>query len=353
MKAITIIPKVKGKVSLMHIKKPVCTANNVLVKVLEAGVCRTDLEIYEGLYGEPPKGENFLIMGHESLGVVEETGERIKGLKLGDLVVRTVRRPCTSKCVNCETGETDMCLSGEFVETGIKGLHGSMVEYFVEEPDFLVRVPEKFRDVGVLMEPLSFSEKAVRQAYSVQQRMLWNPKRALVLGAGPIGLLVAMILRNKGLDTKVAAWSKRGNLKSSIVEEIGAEYVSVQDTELSQLGKFDIIIEASGSVERISDVFKLINTNGVLCLTSITGGNKRLYFPLEEINLDMVLGNKAVVGVVNANIADYAQGIKDMDDFEAKWPGTLKKFITRRVNSDSFKKAFEKSPEDIKIVIEF
>ncbi|MFH0797818.1 MAG: glucose 1-dehydrogenase [Candidatus Woesearchaeota archaeon] len=354
MKAITIIPKEKGSAKLMEVPVPSYKKNEVLVRVLDAGICRTDLEIYEGLYGETPVGENYLIMGHESLGVIEKVGRDITTLRQGNLVARTVRRQCIDMCINCRNDEQDMCLTGNYVETGIKGLHGVMAEYYVDSPKNLVRVQKKFADFGVLMEPLSFSEKAVRQTYLVGERMsAWEPKKALVIGAGPIGLLEAMILRAKGLDTYVAAWSKEGNNKSGIVSEIGARYVSVQEKPLNTLGKFDIIIESSGTVEMIGDAMQQLNTNGVLCLTSITGGERKLCLPLEKINIDFVLGNKSIVGAVNASMKDYSEGKKHLHNFESLWPGVTKKLITRRVNPENYLAAFEKKPGDIKTVIEF
>lgn len=349
MKAITIKPKQKGALSLREVEKPECAENQVLVRVLDAGVCRTDLEIYEGLYGDAPEGLDYLIIGHECLGAVEETNTPL--FRPGELVTRTVRRPCTQNCLNCASDENDMCLTGDYVETGIKGLHGDMAEYFAESQGYLVKLPEKLRDVGVLMEPMSVVEKALRQSFKVQRRYRWEPRRALVYGAGPIGLLSAMCLRLKGLETYVCAWSRPGNLKSEIAEKIGAKYASAQEDTLE--GKFDLIIEASGSSDRIKDAFGYLATNGVLCLTSITGNKGTVPFPLEEINLDIVLGNKTIVGIVNANIIDYMQGIIDFAHFEQYWPGLTEKLITRRLKPEQYLEAFVKEQGDIKTVIEF
>lgn len=354
MKAITITPKKKGEVQLRQMPVPNYGPTEVLVKVLEAGVCRTDLEIYDGLYGEAPVGKDFLVMGHESLGIVEKVGDYATQLKQGDLVARMVRRQCADRCINCRRDEQDMCLTGNYVETGIKGLHGVMSEYYADSVKNMVKVNNSFRDVGVLMEPLSFSEKAVRQAYLVGKRMLaWEPKKALVIGAGPIGLLEAMILRNEGLNTSVAAFSKEGNSKSEIVKKIGAKYVSTQDGALSSLGNFDIIIESSGTPEMIGEAMHRLNVNGVLCLTSITGGDRKYELPLEKINIDFVLGNKAIVGAVNANRKDFSSGKSHLYDFRSIWPGVMKELITRRVKPEDYLAAFEKRPGDIKTVIDF
>ena len=354
MKAITIAPNTKPATKIREVEQPTPKEDEALVKVTEAGICRTDLEIYNGFYGEYPKGADFLIMGHESIGQVEATGANVTGLKKGDYVARTVRRPCSEEgCINCRAGETDFCMTGKYTETGIKGLHGIMTEYYADKPEYLVRVPQEFAKVGVLMEPLSFSEKAVTQAYKVQRRISWQPRRALIFGAGPIGLLEAMVLRNKGIETYVAARSEPGNKKSRIAEQIGAHYISTQDTDLADLGKFDIVIESSGSLTRIMDALGMAGTNGVVCLTSITGGSDYAVMPIEKINLDIVLGNKAIIGAVNASISDYHKGLEDMADFERKWPGTLSSLITKRVKPEQYAEAFEHGAEDIKTVIEF
>lgn len=349
MKAIAMTPKQKGAVSLRDVEMPDVSDGSVLVKVLEAGVCRTDLEIYEGLYGEAPNGSDYLILGHECIGRVEEPGK--SSFSKGDLVARVVRRPCSDMCLNCKMGEVDMCSTGNYVETGIKGIHGDMAGYFADLPEYLVKIPPALAKIGVLMEPVSVAEKAIRQSLAVQNRLYWQPEKALVYGAGPIGLLTAMALRIRGIDTYVAAWSKPGNLKSSIVKQIGGKYISVQEGEIKQ--KFDMIIEASGAVESVANALQLLKPNGVLCLTSVTGGNKEITLPLERINIDFVLNNKALVGIVNANIIDYRNGIEDMNLFEKLWPGLTEKLITRRLKPEQYLEALVKKPEDIKTVVEF
>ena len=349
MKAIAMIPKQKGAASLRDVEMPTPSEEQVLVKVLQAGVCRTDIEIYEGLYGETPNGDDYLILGHECLGRVEEPGK--SKFSKDDLVARIVRRSCSDMCLNCKMGEVDMCSTGNYVETGIKGIHGDMTEYFADSPEYLVKIPGNLANVGVLMEPMSVAEKAIRQSFEVQNRLYWNPKKALVFGAGPIGLLTAMALRERHIDTYVAAWSKPGNLKSQIVSKIGAKYISVQETTIKD--RFDMIIEASGSVESVANALQLLKPNGVLCLTSVTGGNKEITLPLEKINIDFVLNNKALVGIVNANIIDYRNGIADMGLFEINWPGLTEQLITRRLKPEQYLEALVKKPEDIKVVIEF
>ncbi len=351
MKAITIAKDSKDGARLQEVDKPQYNDNEVLVKVKEAGVCRTDLEINEGFYGELPPGSDYLIMGHESIGIVEEAGKNVQDLKVGDYVTRTVRRPCLENtCENCPS-ELDFCSTGKYTETGIKGLHGIMTEYYADQPKYLVKVPKEFANVGVLMEPLSFAEKAVTQSYLVQKkRMRWWPQKALVFGAGPIGLLETMILRSRGLDVDVVARSRTG-FKSYLAENIGAKYISIQDIET--LGKYDLVIESSGSPQCIELALNCTKPNGVVCLTSVTSGSGMTVIPLEKINLDMVLGNRTIIGAVNASINDYKMGLDDIVRFERNWPGVLGHLITQRLKPNQYKAAFEHRKEDIKTVIEF
>jgi glucose 1-dehydrogenase len=344
MKALTIIPKKVGSNKIRYIEKPKVERGQVLVNVLQAGICRTDIEINEGLYGEAPKNSDYLIMGHESIGIVDTVNEEVTCLQKGDHVVRTVRRPCIDDCLNCLSGDNDMCLTGNYTESGIKSLHGIMTQTYIDTPNYLVKVPEKHKDVGVLLEPLSFVEKTVHQAYKAQERMRWDPKNALVLGSGPIGLLATMILRDKGLTTTTVARTKKGNLKSEIVETLDGEYLSTEEKPLEELAKektnYDIIIEATGNSKLVYNAMNLLGTNGVLCLTSITGDEKTIDFPISKLNLEFVLGNKLMIGVVNANKKDFERGVKRFDSFENKWPGLTKNLITKKIPLEKYSEGF-------------
>ena len=354
MKSIIITPKQPYSARILEIPKPKFREHEVLVKVLEAGVCTTDREIYQGFYGEPPIEEDYLIMGHESLGIVESVGRGVKNIKGGDYVVRTVRRPCIDSCLNCSSGEQDMCLTGNFLESGIKGLHGIMAEYYADLPENLVRVKEECKEIGVLLEPLSFCIKTIKQSKLAQRRMKWDLKKSLIFGAGTIGLLETFILRSEGIVTDVVARSKNGNYKSKLVRGVGGNYYSIND--INKLGKYDLIIECSGDSGNIARGLKHLDNNGVLCLTSITGGEKTEEYPISSINLDLVLGNKIILGVVNSNYKDYIEGEKLFSLFESKWPGLLKKMITRRVQFNSELKTddlLKQNKEDIKVVLNF
>ncbi|MBI4335251.1 MAG: glucose 1-dehydrogenase [Candidatus Omnitrophica bacterium] len=355
MKAVAVKPGVKDSAQLVDAKMPQITGNEVLVKVIRVGIDGTDSEINEGLYGEAPPGENFLIIGHESFGIVQEIGRNVKTFKKGDYVVAAVRRPCPG-CVNCDGGESDMCLTRNFTERGIKGAHGFMAEYYKEFPEFLVRVPSQFKETGVFLEPLSIVEKALYQIFSIQNRMRWEPKNAVVLGSGSIGLLATMLLKERGLKTHTIARSPRGCLKGMLAETCGSLYIDATETPLlalkQKIGNIDIIIEATGSSRVAFEATRILGTNGVMCLTSITGSNSKLEIPSDEINLDLVLGNKLIFGSVNANRRYFQTGIKDLSAFEKLWPGLLGKMITKRVDLCDFKEGLRRKREDIKTVLE-
>ncbi len=357
MKAIIINPGQKASARLAEVPTPFPNPDEVLVKVLQAGFCRTDQEIYQGFYGQAPEGLDYLIMGHESLGRVTSIGKEVgNGLQEGDLVVRTVRRPCLDLCLNCRDGENDMCLTGNYLETGIVGLQGVMAEYYVEKPDYLVLVPSELKSVGVLMEPLSFCEKTVYRACEVQKRMNhWSPGKALVFGAGPIGILTTLLLRNCGIEVYTVGSSPKGNLKSQLVEECGAIYLSAEQNDLNKMAgtKFGFVVEASGRASNACLGLKYLGNNGIMALTSITGEEELTEISLGRINLSLVLGNKIVMGVVNANVKDYYRGLHHLDDFERKWSGLVPRLITSRLTLDNYQQGFEKKREEIKTVLEF
>lgn len=355
MRTIAVIPKQKDSIHMREINLPKINADGVLVRVLQIGVDGTDNEINEGLYGEPPEGEDFLVIGHESFGIVEQVGDNAVNFKPGDLVVATVRRPC-GKCINCQNGESDMCLTGDYREIGIKGLHGVMREFYSEVPEFLIKVPAVYKNIGVLLEPLSIVEKAIFQSFKIQERMRWNPKNALVLGAGSIGLLATMILRMKELNTYTLATRPKYSLKTKLVEETGAHYINVDEEPIASLpnkiGNIDIIIEATGSSEVAFEAMNILGINGVLCLTSITGGNAKKEIYSDELNINLVLGNKVIFGTVNANRSYFEMGIKHFGEFENRWPGLLERMITKKLPFEAFKEAMTRDREDIKTVLE-
>lgn len=358
MKAIAVTPRVASTARIVDVAEPRPKPSELLIQIREVGYCGTDVEINAGLYGAAPAGSEFLILGHESFGRVADVGKSVKGFKKRDLVVATVRRPCVEKCLSCKNGESDMCTTGHFKERGIGGLHGYMQELVTEVPDFIVKVPKAIEGVAVLLEPMSVCQKAILQAEAIQRRLHWKPKKALVVGAGPIGMLGAYLTRLRGMGTWVVGREPAASgPKHPLLKKVGAEYLSTMETPLADIGRkhgpFDLIIEATGSAAVAFQSMGFIAINGVLCLTSITGGGKFLEVPADNINLDLVLGNRVVFGSVNANRSYFDAGVKDIEAIERKWPGALAALITGRTPYQSFGEAFQKKPTGIKSTVVF
>ena len=336
MKAIAVHPGQPDSVHLRDIEKPqlesVPDGRGVFVKVLQVGVDATDREINEALYGAPPPGDDFLVLGHECFGVVEAVGPQVRSVKPGDYVTATVRRPGGSIY-----DQIDMTSEEVYYERGINLLHGFLTEYFVDHEDYIVRVPPGLKHLGVLMEPMSVTAKAVQQAYEAQRRMkVWSPRTAYVLGAGQIGLLAAMILRLRGLEVYVLARSRPPQLKAEIAQDYESHYICTHDISLQQLaeqtGKADVIVDATGSSKMAFEAMSALRHNGVLVWTSITGGKQQVEVPGDQINLEWVLGNKLLLGTVNANSDHFNAGIQDLALGEVMFPNVTEKILTNPVN---------------------
>lgn len=358
MRSLVVTPAQPNSVRLVELPKPsikdIFTGRGVLVKVLQVGIDGTDKEITQGLYGEAPQDNNFLVIGHESLGVIEEVGNNVHELKPGDLVVATVRRP--GNCVNCRAGQSDMCLDGIYQERGIKGLHGFISEYYLEQPEFLIKIPLQYKDIAVLTEPLSIVEKAIFQAYKIQERMLWQPARTLITGAGTIGLLAALLLRAVyHLEVHVVSLESETSFRVQWLNSIGASYHPAQTFNIAKaedtLGQIDLIIEATGSPQAIFSAIESLGINGVMILLGISSGNQQISIPGNQINLNLVLGNRIIFGSVNANRNYFEMGVEHFSLFEQQFPGTLQKLITRQIDLNNFQSAFTKATDDIKTVL--
>lgn len=363
MKAIAVFPGRPGSVHLAEVPTPrldeVPDGRGVLVQVLRVGMCGTDREIMAGEYGEAPAGSDVLVLGHESLGRVVEVGPRVTELAPGEHVVATVRRP--GDTIYDRIGLSDFSHNGTYTERGIKGIHGFLAEYYVEDAGYLVRVPANLRDIGALLEPMSIAEKGVSQAYEIQRRLeVWQPERAVVLGAGAIGLLSTILLRLRGLQVFTMARTRRPHLNADLAEACGATYVSIQDTPLLEVaarhGPFDIIFEATGFSPLAFEAMEALGNNGVLILSSITGGDRRAEVPSDRINLGMVLGNKVVVGTVNASRANFEQGVRDLELAEATWPHLLGRLFTHSVqgleNYQEMVRVLTAARDAIKVLVE-
>jgi len=335
--------------------KPDFHDDEVLVKVNLVGLDGTDSEIDEGIYGEAPAGEKLLVIGHESLGEVVETGRNIKSLKIGDRVVAMVRRP--DDCLNCLAGESDMCLKGNYTERGIKGRHGYLSEYYAEEEKYLVKASPELGELAVLLEPVSVAEKAIRMAFSVQKRMAWEPKLAMVTGTGSLGLITAMLLRLRGLDV-ISVDRSDDEYKAKIFSQLGVTHFNTRNINLrdipEKMGKqIDIIIEETGSSNVAAETPIVIGMNGVVVLTSITGGDRKIERPVDLVNLKMVLQNNTIVGSVNAHRQDFELGVNDLMAVKERWPGLLEKLITARYPLEDIRKALASMSDNIKVLIDF
>jgi threonine dehydrogenase-like Zn-dependent dehydrogenase len=338
MKAIAVTPGRPGSVHLREVAKPsvneVPNGRGVLVKILRVGVDGTDKEINNAEYGAPPPGFDYLILGHESFGRVEAVGPNVTELKPGDYVALTVRRPGSS--LYDQIGTYDMTTDDTYFERGINLRHGFLTEYVVDDPDYIIRVPEEMKQVGVLMEPMSVAEKGIAQAYEIQRRLrVWRPRRAAVVGAGTLGLLATLVLRLRGLDVTTLGRTKAPYRNSVLLEELGARYVSTQDLPLAQAsqkyGPFDIIFENTGVSALVFESMEVLAKNGALVMVSITGGDKKVEIPADRINQGFVLGNKVAVGSVNANREYFEMGAKDLSTAELQFPGWLAKLLTHPI----------------------
>ncbi|MGH2531428.1 MAG: glucose 1-dehydrogenase [Thermomicrobiales bacterium] len=353
---IAVYPGRPASVHLAELPMPIPGPGEVLVRVRRVGVCGTDKEIIDAKFGTPPPGSDELVLGHEVLGVVEDAGDAVAGFNPGDLVVSTVRRP--DGCPACRAGQPDMCLWRGYTERGIIGAHGFMIERFVEEPAHLVKIPVALEPVAVMLEPLSVVEKAWRQARQIQRRIAgWQPRTALILGAGPIGLLGTLLLRAEGMEVVTVARTAAPNPAAVIVTASGGRYVSTRETPLPELAaelpNIDLIFECTGVSEPAFQATSLLGGNGVLVLLSLTGGHERLVIPAAEINREFVLGNKVMVGSVNSAREDFVAGVGHFDQFEELWPRLTQRLITHRLRGFAeFARIREASSGGIKAVIE-
>jgi threonine dehydrogenase-like Zn-dependent dehydrogenase len=339
MKAIAVYPGKPNSVHLAEMPKPsmqeIAGGRGVLVRVLRVGVDGTDKEIDAAEYGAAPSGFDFLVIGHESFGRVEEIGPNVTEFRPGDYVVATVRRPGSS--LYDQIGSPDMTTDDTYFERGINLRHGYLAEYYAEDADFLVRIPGGLKNVGVLLEPFTVVQKGIAQAFEIQRRLrVWKPRLAAVMGAGTIGLLATLALRLRGFDVTTFALAPKPNLNADLIEAIAGRYVTTREVPIAeaakQFGPFDLIFEATGFSPVVFDSMRTLAKNGVLVLSSVTGGDRKIEVPADKINLEFVLGNKVMVGTVNAGREHFEAGVRDMAQAEALYPDWLGRLLTHPVN---------------------
>jgi threonine dehydrogenase-like Zn-dependent dehydrogenase len=346
MKAITVEPKKPGTARLEDIPEPDAREGSVLVEAVAVGVCGTDLEIVEGKYGWAPPGKTRLVLGHESLGRVIDPGAS-GSLKKGDLVAGIVRRPDPVPCPNCAVGEWDMCRNGQYTERGIKEIDGFMSERWRIEPEYAMKIDRSLGLLGVLLEPTTVVVKAWEQVVTVGRRAFWEPRTALVTGAGPIGLLAAMIGSRRGLDVHLLSREESGP-KPDLVRALGATYHSgsVRDVGFEP----DIIIECTGVGQVVADSIQSIGAGGVVCLTGVGSGAWSAGLSTADVAASMVLRNNIVVGSVNANKRHWYKAGQALAGADRSW---LERLVTRREQPENFAQALERGEDDIKVVIQF
>jgi threonine dehydrogenase-like Zn-dependent dehydrogenase len=347
VRAITVEPGRAGSAELTRLAGP-AGQGALRARTLAIGVCGTDIEILSGAYGWPPEGQQRLVLGHESLAEVIDAPAG-SGFAAGDRVVGIVRRPDPVPCACCAAGEWDMCRNGQYTERGIKQLDGYAAEEIRLEPEFAVKVDPSLGLPGVLLEPASVVAKAWDHVQRIGRRSLsWMPRTALVTGAGPIGLLAALLGVQHGLHVHVFDRVETG-LKPDLVRALGCDYHSGAVANLAKLAP-DIVIECTGASAVVLEALEHTAPGGIVCLAGVSSGGHALQLDLGLLNRQMVLENDVVFGSVNANRRHYESGAKALAAADPAW---LAKLITRRVPLSRWREAYERRPDDVKVVLDF
>jgi len=347
MQALTVEPTTAGSLKVDSVKDPEPRSGEMLVDGIAIGVCGTDREIVDGSYGWAPPGCKRLILGHESLGRVA-TAPPDSGFSAGDLVVGVVRRPDPVPCPACAHGEFDMCRNGRYTERGIKERDGYGSEQWTVETDYAVVLDPRLHDVGVLTEPTTVVAKAWEQVYRVGERAYFDPQRALITGAGPVGLLAALLSVQRGLDTHVLD-RVTGGPKPGIVEALGATYHHEDIDDVATKLKPDVVLEATGAGPVVFGAIAATASYGIVCLTGVSPAGRRMRIDAGAVNREIVLENDAVVGSVNANLRHYHKAVEALAAADGDWLASL---ITRRVPLARADEAFSAQQDDVKVVID-
>lgn len=366
MKAIAVLPGSRD-VRLVELDPPRITdPRQVMVRMLDVGICGTDREICAFEYGTPPDRSEHLVLGHESVGEIVAVGAAVSRVRVGDLVIPMVRRPCRHEhCAACRQERQDFCFTGDFQERGIKGEHGFMTELIVDDEKYMNVVPPELRDVAVLVEPLTIAEKALAQIWQVQRRLPWacpvtpgpaaHCHRAVVIGAGPVGLLGAMALVHAGFETTVYSRGAAPNRKADVVAAIGAAYVDADAVSVDELaervGNIDLIYEAAGASKVAFDAMRVLGTNGIFAFTGVPGRKGPIEVDTDLIMRNLVLKNQVVLGTVNASRETFEAAISDLAAFHRRWPDAVRSLITGRFPVDAHRDLLLGSPAGIKNVL--
>jgi threonine dehydrogenase-like Zn-dependent dehydrogenase len=364
MKAIAVHPGTPNSIHLRDIPEPQVTdipnGRGVKVQVLRVGVDGTDKEINAAEYGAAPSGDDYLVTGHESFGVVVEVGPDVPTtIRPGTYVVSSVRRPGSS--IYGKIGLQDFTTDDVYYERGINLLHGYLTEYYVEDHQYVFPLPSSLAEVGVLLEPTTVAEKGINHAYEIQRRLkVWEPRSACILGSGTVGLLTALVARLRGLELTVYSLPQKPNRNAELIEQLGGVYVSSQDSSLADVaaerGPFDLMFDATGFSPIVWEAAEVLGKNGVLVLASITGGDRKVEIDSDAINQGFVLGNKVMVGTVNASPNDFRSGVDDLIKADAIYPGWLEQLLTHPIrgleNYDEMIRTLTESHDAIKVFVE-
>jgi threonine dehydrogenase-like Zn-dependent dehydrogenase len=346
MKAITVEPLRAASARYEEVPEPDAHDGSILVDAIAVGVCGTDVEIVEGKYGWAPPGTTRLILGHESLGRVADPGPST-AFRRGDLVVGIVRRPDPVPCPNCAVGEWDMCRNGQYTERGIKQINGYMSQRWRIEPEYAIKVDSSLGLLGVLLEPTTVVAKAWEEVVAIGQRAFWEPRTVLVTGAGPIGLLAALLGIQRGMEVHVLDRVETGS-KPELVRALGAQY---HVGTVRNIGfEPDVIIECTGVGAVVADSVQAIASGGILCLTGVGSGAWTSGIAVADLAAHVVLKNNAIVGTVNANKRHWFKASQALSRTDRGW---LRGLVTRCERPENFARALERKPEDIKVVIRF
>jgi glucose 1-dehydrogenase len=345
MQAITVIPLQAESARLDDLPEPSPTEGELLVQTLAVGVCGTDLEISQGEYGWAPPGRERLVLGHESLGRVLDAPAG-SDLAAGDLVVAIVRQPDPEPCVSCAADEWDMCRNGRYTEHGIKELDGFMRERYRIDPSSAVKLDPALERTGMLLEPTSVVAKAWEHIERIAARAIWSPQVILVTGAGPIGLLAALLGVQRGLEVHVLDRVTSGP-KPGLVADLGASYHT--EALADAVGHADVVVECTGVGDLVLDAIDKTGPDGIVCLTGVSPTGRTLTIDAGALNRELVLENEVVFGTVNANRRHYQAAASALAKADPAW---LDRLITRRVPLDRWSDALKQHPDDVKAVID-
>lgn len=368
MRAVAVFPAEKAIRLVDHPEPAIEGPTQVKLEILDVGICGTDREIARFDYGTPPPDSPYLVIGHESLGRVIEVGPEVTRVVPGDLVVTMVRRPCPHPdCRACVRGRQDFCFTGDFTERGIGGRHGFMTERVVDDQKYMHVVPGHLRPVGVLVEPLTIAEKALIQVWDVQERLPWTApgtpggeghgQRAVVLGAGPVGLLGCLALLVRGFETWVYSLEPSGSPKARWVESVGGHYVSAKEVPIAglaeEVGNIDLMYEATGAAKVSFHALEELGINGVFVFTGVPGRKAPIQVDADLIMRRLVLDNQLLFGTVNAGADAFEAAIADLAQFHARWPEALAALITGRFAPEDVTELLTGPASGIKRVVSF